>query len=1219
MGVSLIFLASVIASYWAVTDPVRLRQMAQVYLSDLVGGKVSVGTATLSLLQGLHLSNVTVWVDGSDAPDSKVFEADAIDIGYDPTSLLRGRLEATRIVATKPRVNLVESTETGRWNVQRLRPKRHPEPSGRRPSGGPAPEIPLPQVVVRDARIDYGELSDHRLVPRGSMDVEGRVFPSADAARYLFELQSRGAIEGVGPVVTGQVQLKGATAGQLDATLAHFRFGRDIEAMLPREVRSFWQAHHLQGAVDIPEFRYTPALLGSHGKLARRESFDLRIRLQHVRLVVQPEEMDPPAKGATRPAEPRPPIPVDDVTGEYRFNPDGVRFHSVRGTLLGNTFLVTGTLGGYSPDVPMHLRLETPPDAPLVLPPRLPYLASLPRAVREVYGQLRPSGTGHMWVEIARPSPSVDPVITGRLTVTDGQFKCVWFPYPLRNAAGTVQVGPDPQRGFTRIDLVGIHGRGLPGGPNADREMTLDGWVGPLDMRIGCGLHATGRSITGEPALFDAFDPQVRKGLAVLQGPAGEPVPSVRTDFDCHIDMPVGLGTTCTVTADLHLLDGAGRLAAFPYPLEHLTGDIHVGDGYVDLHDVGLRRGDATVNVAGRVTWASARTTGDAGPDLRLSARNIPLDDALLTVLPPAARTLVRKGGVTGQIDVDGRVLSAAPDAVTLAPASPTSSPAAVAPLALDVSYDLGVSLHHASARPLGGGVTLTGLTAQLGVHPDRLDVLQVRGRRGTADLSATGTIDFPAHGPTGVHLSASAHGLALDPPVRDLLPAAARSAWDAVAPRGAIDADLTYAATGTDRPDYRVTIRPRDLTVLPAALPYRLDHVVGAVTVDPRCVTLTDVRGTHGGATVAVTGYGLIDRPDCWDLKSLSTRDMPIDGDLRRALPPAIRSVVAQTRFRGKLDLDLHDFRYRGGTGSAPADVDLTGSARAVGGSMDIGVPLSHVDGGVTFAVAVRDGHVAAFRGDLDLDTVSLVARPLQHLRAHVEQPSGTNGLRLTDIRGEVAGGRLAGSVNLRFSAADGSATSKPSDGGYAVEFSVTDADMATLAGSAVPGGKPIRGRLSASLSMQGDWSDPATRRGRGVVVAGGRDMYQIPLVLGLLEVTDLSLPSSAPFSQATANYVVDGQRVTFEQLQMRGDNLVMDGTGWLDFGSKRVRMNFTTDNPRMAGIPILHDVWQGAKQELLQIQVRGTVQDPQVSAASLHTFTTTVDEVFSGPEGER
>jgi hypothetical protein len=76
------------------------------------------------------------------------------------------------------------------------------------------------------------------------------------------------------------------------------------------------------------------------------------------------------------------------------------------------------------------------------------------------------------------------------------------------------------------------------------------------------------------------------------------------------------------------------------------------------------------------------------------------------------------------------------------------------------------------------------------------------------------------------------------------------------------------------------------------------------------------------------------------------------------------------------------------------------------------------------------------------------------------------------------------------------------------------------------------------------------------------------------------------------------------------------MSGSGWLDFGSKQVRLNFTTDNPNLPQIPIplVRDILHGAKQELFQIQIRGTVQSPRVSAASLHTFTTTVDEVLNG-----
>jgi hypothetical protein len=57
---------------------------------------------------------------------------------------------------------------------------------------------------------------------------------------------------------------------------------------------------------------------------------------------------------------------------------------------------------------------------------------------------------------------------------------------------------------------------------------------------------------------------------------------------------------------------------------------------------------------------------------------------------------------------------------------------------------------------------------------------------------------------------------------------------------------------------------------------------------------------------------------------------------------------------------------------------------------------------------------------------------------------------------------------------------------------------------------------------------------------------------------------------------------------------------------------MTFTTDNPNWPKVPIFSELLTGAKHELLQIKVNGTVQEPRVSGSMMNTFTTTVDEVF-------
>ncbi len=125
---------------------------------------------------------------------------------------------------------------------------------------------------------------------------------------------------------------------------------------------------------------------------------------------------------------------------------------------------------------------------------------------------------------------------------------------------------------------------------------------------------------------------------------------------------------------------------------------------------------------------------------------------------------------------------------------------------------------------------------------------------------------------------------------------------------------------------------------------------------------------------------------------------------------------------------------------------------------------------------------------------------------------------------------------------------------------------------------------------------------------------MYHIPLVLGLLQVTNLALPIAEPFHEAMARYNLEGQRVTFEKVELRSDTMRMTGAGHLDFGTKQVRMSFTTDNPGGLKVPFLNELWQGARNELLRINVKGTIQDPKVETSSMGTFTTTVDEVFRG-----
>src|SRR5688500_10621370 len=86
MTALLLVVGGVIHTYSHLTDATRVREMAESYLSTLLGGRVVVGRATLSVFEGLRLDDVEVHAEpppaegepvvlGPASPDSLLFSA----------------------------------------------------------------------------------------------------------------------------------------------------------------------------------------------------------------------------------------------------------------------------------------------------------------------------------------------------------------------------------------------------------------------------------------------------------------------------------------------------------------------------------------------------------------------------------------------------------------------------------------------------------------------------------------------------------------------------------------------------------------------------------------------------------------------------------------------------------------------------------------------------------------------------------------------------------------------------------------------------------------------------------------------------------------------------------------------------------------------------------------------------------------------------------------
>lgn len=1368
MGLLLVVLCAVIGVYLHYTDTDRVRAMAQSYLSHILRGRIEIGAAKLSIFEGLRLHDVRVYVDETnDAPDAVLFSADAIIIKYDPRVLVTtGRLEADQLIAIDPHLRLTENTDNGRWNYQRL--VREPV----LPEQPAAPDRPivLPEILLRNAQIDYSEIRGGRYIELGSLAVEGQLTPSADGQRYAFELQSRGQSEGVGPVVSGSFS---RATGQVYARLARFEFGRDIRTMLFAEARNWWEAHELSGRVNIPVLSYTPA---RDGKPA---AFKVETELDGVTLTVRPEEWLSREElfqrastrwlyeqmrwmeqaGLPRPhATRRPfdsvslahrlasmfdlsPVRLQRVSGTFIFTKDGendgVEIKEVGGRVENNALVINGRIDGFSPTAAARITIESRASEHIYIPPAPQYVASMPRQVREIYDHLKPQGTCDIRIEFARPANGARPEVSGVVDVVDGNFVFDRFAYPVRQATGKIAFGHDKLLGWDKLQIINLRGKGVAGGANAESVITVNGEIGPLAGDTGVNVKVSAPDVSSEPVLMAAFPEEVREALRIFDPAGTGEWPKFNGSFECSVFRPPGKFQRWTINTDIQLREASGALTVFPYPLEKVSGKLAIRDGYVDIIGASMQRGDATLNVDGRVRWKPERPPGSRpligttrpatphapgaprdkqpsqiSPDLKIVARNVPIDEDLLSAMPGDRRKWLERIGVGGVIDVDGRVFRKTPDAQQPTGSARAESlndqPPAPAPsLASLIDQDFQITLRNGTAWPGEGTFAISDLSGRMRLTSDRVVLSDFQGRRGDATLTGRGTItwlapmtpqpagnahaetpgtDTPRSPRPHVALFAQASNLLLDSALYQALPTTAREAWDQVRPEGTIDIDLSYSGAPDDAPaqpqtssdaiaaaealpapvealapatrpasiasGFDLTIKPRKLAVKLKALPYRLDDVAGAVTVAGSKVTLTDLTASHGDARLKLSGTGAVSTRSNWDL-TLAATDVPIDDAFREAVPTVIADLFESLKLQGTVSFQFPTLALRGdlsGIGTtttrpspasaaglplaasrtdpappanaaesgAPAsakpqaeqsapppdfDVDFAVKMTMPAATMDVGVPLSDVNGAVVLAGTVRQGELSELKGLIESSSLKLAGRPGKNLHAEMLKPAHRDQLRIGPIRGELAGGEIAGDVTLDF----------PDDAPsrYAMNLALRNADVKQVAAETE---QDISGQLTARLALEGTWSDPAARRGRGDVRVEGREMYKIPLVLGLLQITNLSLPITSPFNQAEASYGVDGQKVTFEHISLRSNSMLMQGSGLLDFGAKRVRMTFTTDNPNWPRLPIVGDLLTTAKNELLQIHVTGKLEQPKVSASSINTFQTTIDEVMRG-----
>ncbi len=136
-------------------------------------------------------------------------------------------------------------------------------------------------------------------------------------------------------------------------------------------------------------------------------------------------------------------------------------------------------------------------------------------------------------------------------------------------------------------------------------------------------------------------------------------------------------------------------------------------------------------------------------------------------------------------------------------------------------------------------------------------------------------------------------------------------------------------------------------------------------------------------------------------------------------------------------------------------------------------------------------------------------------------------------------------------------------------------------------------RGRIDAELGFRGYAGEPEAASGRGIVRVFGGRILALPLVVRLIEVSNFRLPTNEPIDFAQADFYLQNGRIVFEDLSAFSRSVRVLGYGTMSWPELRMDLRFNSQAE--ARIPIISDVFESLRDELVSTRVTGTPAEPE------------------------
>jgi len=458
--------------------------------------------------------------------------------------------------------------------------------------------------------------------------------------------------------------------------------------------------------------------------------------------------------------------------------------------------------------------------------------------------------------------------------------------------------------------------------------------------------------------------------------------------------------------------------------------------------------------------------------------------------------------------------------------------------------------------------------------------------------------------------------------------------------PQGPFDLSLSVLPGGKT-PNILGELRPRSLRLTMSDGVIDFPHIEGVARFDRRSVTFDKAILGAGEWNVAVSGmWKRDDSGRSEGSAQLALDSLGIPADLVAAAPAGICDALRDLKVNATGQVLIPSLDVRAWWDATPGEdsngrpdrLKASGKLVIEGGSADVGVDITEAFGSVDFE-AVREGRDAPLRYDLNgaFSSLRLAGVAITNSRVRVVSGEKPGETFVPSLSGDCHGGRISGQASVF--PTGGLRESPDRDFDVTVALSgvtlgplvedlrrklSTDhpdgtASQATASnGGAAASASRSTARLDVGVSLTGTLGKPETRRGRGTASAGQGTLVTLPLVIRLVEFSNLMLPLGEPLDLLQSSFFVQGRTISFEELSIFSASVEFLGFGTLTWPNMDLNMVFT--HKATHRIPIVGHVLEGLRNELVTTTVRGTLANPTFGVSSMRATRGLLGRIFGG-----